>query len=85
MTTAGDLMVIRPRRLELPVWLVALGLILRWLWRGLWWCVRHPVTVGLVVAGVLLYREFGRVGLIVPLVMASAVSAVWRWKHEASW
>ncbi|WP_319462466.1 FtsK/SpoIIIE domain-containing protein [Micromonospora sp. RTP1Z1] len=85
MTTAGDLMVIRPRRLELPVWLIVLGLVLRWLWRGLWWCVRHPVSVGLVVAAVLLYREFGRSGLIVPLVLAGLVSAVWRWKHEASW
>ncbi|MGX1614798.1 FtsK/SpoIIIE domain-containing protein [Micromonospora chalcea] len=85
MTTAGDLMVIRPRRLELPVWLIALGLGLRWLWRGLWWCVRHPVSVGLMVAAVLLYREFGRSGLIVPLVLTGLASAVWRWKHEASW
>lgn len=85
MTTAGDLMVIRPRRLELPVWLIAIGLVLRWMWRGLWWCLRHPLTVGLVVAGVSLYREFGRSGVIVPVVLAAAVSAVWRWRHESSW
>ncbi|MEV6811086.1 cell division protein FtsK, partial [Micromonospora sp. NPDC051296] len=71
MTTAGDLMVIRPRRLELPLWLIALGLVLRWLFRAAVWCVRHPVIVGLVVAGVLLYAEFGRAGLIVPLVLAA--------------
>ncbi|MGC4877332.1 FtsK/SpoIIIE domain-containing protein [Micromonospora sp. DT43] len=85
MTTAGDLMVIRPRRLELPVWLIAVGLVLRWLWRGLWWCLRHPVAVGLVVAGVTLCREFGRAGVIVPVVLAAAVSAIWRWRHESSW
>ncbi|GIJ12360.1 FtsK/SpoIIIE domain-containing protein [Micromonospora andamanensis] len=85
MTTAGDLMVIRPRRLELPLWLIALGMLLRWLFRAAVWCVRHPVIVGLVVAGGWLYAEFGRAGLIVPLVLAGLVSAVWRWKHEKSW
>ncbi|MEG3633400.1 hypothetical protein [Micromonospora palythoicola] len=78
-------MVIRPRRLELPLWLIALGMLLRWLFRAVVWCVRHPVIVGLVVAGVWLYAEFGRAGLIVPLVLAGLVSALWRWKHETSW
>ncbi|MEU8186732.1 FtsK/SpoIIIE domain-containing protein [Micromonospora carbonacea] len=85
MTTAGDLVVVRPRRLELPLWLTVLGLVLRWLGRGVWWCLRHPVTVAVVVAGVWLYREFGRFGLIFPVVGAGLVSAVWRWRHEASW
>ncbi|MEH1012542.1 FtsK/SpoIIIE domain-containing protein [Micromonospora sp. CPCC 206060] len=85
MTTAGDLVVIRPRRLELPVWLIALGLVLRWSWRGCWWCLRHPVTVGLTVGGVALYVEYDWPGLVVPLVLASAVSALWRWRDETSW
>ncbi|MGW0434675.1 FtsK/SpoIIIE domain-containing protein [Micromonospora sp. NPDC003197] len=85
MTTAGDLMVVRPRRLELPFWLIACGLVLRWLGRACWWCLRHPVTVGVVVLAAVLYREFGRSGLVVPLVIAAAVSAVWRWRHESSW
>jgi S-DNA-T family DNA segregation ATPase FtsK/SpoIIIE len=85
MTTAGDLVVIRPRRLELPVWVTVLGLVLRWLGRGVWWCVRHPLPVAVVVAGVWLYREFGRFGVVAPVVGAAFVSALWRWRDEASW
>ncbi|MFG1775244.1 FtsK/SpoIIIE domain-containing protein [Micromonospora sp. NPDC049048] len=85
MVTAGDLMVIRPKRFKLPMWVVVLGLVLRWLALACWWCLRHPVTVGLAVLAVVLYVEYGWAGLIVPLVLASTVSAVWRWRNEASW
>ncbi|MGC4808078.1 hypothetical protein [Micromonospora sp. DT233] len=47
--------------------------------------VRQPVTVGLTVAAVVLYAKHGWSGLVVPLVLASAVSALWRWRDEASW
>lgn len=43
-TSAGDLIVFRPRRFELPMWLVVLGLVLRWSGWLLWWCLRHPVA-----------------------------------------
>nr|MDT0658855.1 FtsK/SpoIIIE domain-containing protein [Micromonospora sp. DSM 115978] len=85
MTTAGDLMVIRPRRFELPVWAVVLGLLLRWTWRGLWWSLRHPAETLLVVVPVLLFAEYGWSGVVVPLVLAGFVSAVWRWRDEGSW
>nr|WP_239485531.1 hypothetical protein [Micromonospora humidisoli] len=85
MVTAGDLMVVRPKRFVLPMWLVVLGLVLRWAARFCWWCLRHPVTVGMVVTAVVLYADYGWPGLVVPLVLASAVSAVWRWRDETSW
>jgi S-DNA-T family DNA segregation ATPase FtsK/SpoIIIE len=85
MTTAGDLMVIRPRRFELPLWAVVLGLLLRWTWRGLWWSLRHPVETVLVVVPVYLFAEYGWSGVVVPLVLAGFVSAVWRWRDESSW
>lgn len=85
MTTAGDLMVIRPKRFELPMWAVVLGLLLRWLARGCWWCLRHPLSVGVTVLALVLYADYGWPGVLVPLVLASAVSAVWRWRDEASW
>lgn len=66
-------------------WLVLLGLLLRWLARSCWWCLRHPVIVGLAVAAVVLYAEHGWSGLVVPLVLASAASALWRWRDEAAW
>nr|WP_329019267.1 FtsK/SpoIIIE domain-containing protein [Micromonospora rifamycinica] len=85
MVTAGDLMVVRPKRFVLPMWLVVLGLVLRWAARFCRWCLRHPVTVGLAVAAVVLYSEHGWPGLVVPLVLASALSALWRWRDETSW
>nr|WP_240762317.1 FtsK/SpoIIIE domain-containing protein [Micromonospora sp. HM134] len=85
MVTAGDLMVVRPKRFVLPMWLVVLGLVLRWAARFCWWSLRHPITVGLVVAAVVLHADHGWPGLVVPLVLASAVSALWRWRDEASW
>ncbi|WP_433687625.1 FtsK/SpoIIIE domain-containing protein [Micromonospora carbonacea] len=85
LTPGGDLLVIRPKRFVLPMWLVVLGVVLRWLARFCWWCLRHPVTVGLAVAAVILYAEHGLPGVVVPLVLFSAVSALWRWRDEASW
>ncbi|ATO17104.1 cell division protein FtsK [Micromonospora sp. WMMA2032] len=84
-TSAGDLLVFRPKRLELPVWAVAVGLVLRWSGRLLWWCLRHPVATGAVVLALWLYVEFDWPGLVVPLVLGAAVSAVWRWRDESSW
>ncbi|MFG1715476.1 cell division protein FtsK [Micromonospora sp. NPDC049203] len=67
------------------MWLVVLGLVLRWSGRVLWWCLRHPAATGSVVLALWLYVEFDWPGLVVPLVIASAVSAVWRWRDESSW
>ncbi|MFG3712220.1 cell division protein FtsK [Micromonospora sp. NPDC047730] len=85
MTSAGDLLVIRPKRFELPVWAALLWLVLRWSGRALWWCLRHPVATVSAVLALWLYAEFGWSGLVVPLVVASAASAVWRWRDESSW
>ncbi|MDG9677387.1 FtsK/SpoIIIE domain-containing protein [Micromonospora sp. DH14] len=85
MTSAGDLLVIRPKKLKLPFWMVLLGLPLRWSGRVLWWCLRHPVATASVVLALWLYVEFNWAGLVVPLVLAAAVSAVWRWRDESSW
>ncbi|MCL7457804.1 FtsK/SpoIIIE domain-containing protein [Micromonospora sp. MSM11] len=85
MTSAGDLLVIRPKRFELPVWAALLWLVLRWSARVLWWCLRHPVATVSAVLVLWLYAEFGWSGLVVPLVVASAASAVWRWREESSW
>jgi len=68
MTAAGDMVVIRPRRFELPVWAVLLGLLLRWTWRGLWWCAQHPWETLAVVVPVGLFAEYGWTGVITPLV-----------------
>ncbi|MFI6228509.1 FtsK/SpoIIIE domain-containing protein [Micromonospora echinospora] len=85
MTSAGDLLVIRPKRFELPAWLVVLGLLLRWSWRAVWWCLRHPVATASAASAVTLYVEFDWPGLVVPLVLMAAVSLVWGWRHESSW
>ncbi|MDG4788992.1 FtsK/SpoIIIE domain-containing protein [Micromonospora sp. WMMD1102] len=84
-TSAGDLLIARPKRFELPVWAVLLGLLLRWSWRAAWWCLRHPVATGTATLAVWLYVEHGWPGLVVPVVLLSAASAVWRWRHESSW
>ena len=85
MTSAGDMMVIRPRRFELPVWAVLLGLLARWTWRGVWWCTRHPLETLLVVGPVALFVEYGWAGVITPVVLVGLGSALWRWRHESSW
>ncbi|MDG4791041.1 FtsK/SpoIIIE domain-containing protein [Micromonospora sp. WMMD1102] len=85
MTSAGDLMVIRPKRLELPLWLVIPGLLLRWGWRALWWCLRHPVATASTAFLLTVYLDHGWQGLVTLLVLVGGVSAVWRWRHEASW
>lgn len=85
VTSAGDLAVIRPKRFELPLWAVLLGLLLRWSGRALWWCLRHPMATASVVLTLWLYGEFGWSGLVAPLVLGSAASAVWRWRDESSW
>ncbi|MFC5925518.1 FtsK/SpoIIIE domain-containing protein [Micromonospora vulcania] len=85
MTTGGDFVVFRPKRFELPVWAVILGLLARWTGKAVWWCLRHPIattSTGFVIA---VYIDYGWSGLLVPLVLAGAGSAVWRWKHEPSW
>jgi S-DNA-T family DNA segregation ATPase FtsK/SpoIIIE len=59
MTSAGDLVVMRPKRFELPWWAVVPGLIARLIWRLMWWCLRHPSTTTLTVIAVWLYAKFG--------------------------
>ncbi|GAB3157129.1 FtsK/SpoIIIE domain-containing protein [Micromonospora sonneratiae] len=78
-------MVIRPKRFELPVWAALLGLVLRWSWRAIWWCLRHPVATCTAAVAVTLYVEFDWWGLVVPLVLVAVGSALWRWRAELSW
>lgn len=85
MTSAGDLLVIRPKRLELPTWMVVLGILLRWSWQAIWWCLRHPVAVASAVVAATLYAKFDWPGLVLPLAVMAAVSAFWWWRHEPSW
>lgn len=85
MTSAGDLMVIRPKRFELPLWAVVLGLLARWSGRATWWCLRRPVATGTTGLLVAVYVEHDWAGLVTLLVSVAAVAAVWRWRHEPSW
>lgn len=85
MNRAGELMVIRPRRFELPLWAVVLGLLARWAGRAVWWCLRHPVACGLTIAGLWAYAVFGWLGLVVPVLLVGVASGVWRWRHPSSW
>lgn len=84
-TSAGDLVVVRPRRLALPWWATGLWLLLRWAARGSWWCARHPGTTLLVIAGLWVYGRFGWAGLVVPLVVVAAGAGWWRWRDASSW
>lgn len=85
MTSAGDLLVIRPKRYDLPIWAVVLVLTLRWSWRAIWWCLRHTVAIVAAASAVMLYVEFDWPGLVVPLALMAAVSALWWWRHKSSW
>ncbi|MFI7545591.1 hypothetical protein [Actinoplanes sp. NPDC049599] len=85
MTTAGDLVMVRPKRFELPLWAVVLGMLARWTWRGLWWCLRHPGTCALVAVAAVLYRRYDWPGPVVPLLIVGVAAAVWRWRHPSSW
>src|SRR4051812_19992112 len=85
MTSAGDLIAVRPQRFNLPVWLVAIGLMLRWTARAVWWCLRHPRTTGLTAGTVWLYIEYDWPGPTIPAVLVGIGAGMWRWRHPVSW
>jgi len=81
----GDLMVFRPRRVELPIGLAVSGMVLRSLFRVLLWCIRHPRRCALIVLWPVLWSLAQRTGVLVALALFLVGGAVWRWKHRASW
>jgi S-DNA-T family DNA segregation ATPase FtsK/SpoIIIE len=67
-----------------PLWIVAIVHIVRmivWLVR---FVCRHPVLVLAVIAGVLMWRVTGWLGLVVLAVSLAAVLALWRWRFPVS-
>ncbi len=67
-----------------PLWIVAIVHFVRmivWLVRFL---ARHPVLVLAVLAGVLMWRAVGWLGLLVLAVSFAAVLVVWRWRFPAT-
>jgi DNA segregation ATPase FtsK/SpoIIIE, S-DNA-T family len=85
VTPVGDLVVIRPKRFEFPLWAVVFGLMLRYTWRCAWWCLRHPGSTVLAITAVWLYFRFDWPGLVVPLACVGLLAGVWRWRHAPSW
>ncbi|GAB7047572.1 FtsK/SpoIIIE domain-containing protein [Catenuloplanes indicus JCM 9534] len=85
VTRSGDVMVLRRNRLTIPWWVSLLGVLARWVGRAAWWFLRRPRTVAVVVGAVWVRSEFGWSGLLTPVVLGLAASAVWRWRHPASW
>ena len=85
MSSAGELLVVRPRRFHVPIWLVLLGFLARWLARAAWWCLRHPVATGMTVVVLWLYARYGWAGPVVPVAIIAAGAGIWRWRHPSSW
>lgn len=85
MTPAGELLVIRRKRFEFPLWAVALGLLARLLFRAVWWCLRRPGWTAGFVALMWLYAKVGWPGLLVLVVVAGLDSGVWWWRWRSSW
>ncbi|WP_199513326.1 FtsK/SpoIIIE domain-containing protein [Nucisporomicrobium flavum] len=84
-TTAGDLVMVRPKRFELPLWVVAIGMLIRWLARAGWWCLRNPGTCGVVLTVAVLLDRYGWVGLVMSGVVVAGGAALWWWRHPRSW
>jgi DNA segregation ATPase FtsK/SpoIIIE, S-DNA-T family len=67
-----------------PLWIVAVvhfGRMLVWLVRFVF---RHPILVLAVIAGVLMWRVTGWLGLVVLAVSITGCLAVWRWRFPVS-
>jgi S-DNA-T family DNA segregation ATPase FtsK/SpoIIIE len=67
-----------------PLWIVAIVHFVRmivWLVR---FALRHPVGVLAVIAGVLMWRVTGWLGLVVLAGSLAAVLALWRWRFPSS-
>src|SRR5215470_14797252 len=67
-----------------PLWIVAIVHAARLLYRLVRLLARHPVLVLAVIAGVLMWRVIGWLGLAVLAVSIAAVLVVWRWRFPAS-
>jgi DNA segregation ATPase FtsK/SpoIIIE, S-DNA-T family len=67
-----------------PLWIVAIVHLVRLLARLVRFGFRHPVLVLAVIAGVLVWRVIGWLGLVVLAASITGGLALWRWRFPSS-
>ncbi|WP_239374525.1 FtsK/SpoIIIE domain-containing protein [Frankia sp. Cj5] len=69
---------------DVPLWMLLVGLAGKICAHVLVFLVRHPVPVGLLLAVLVVRHRFGLTGLGVALLVLTVVGAVWRLAHRRS-
>ncbi|SBW21961.1 putative membrane protein [Candidatus Protofrankia californiensis] len=74
----------RNPKVDVPLWMLLIGLAGKILWHLLRWLARRPVTVAVVVTIMVIHHRYGTTGLGAAGLGLAVVAAVWWRLHRRS-